>query len=246
MASHQGEGFVCSWQPGQLEGEQAAPPSVPGQGMQSCAALRCWQCLRPPPDAKLGRRPTRPPKVGGSWHLQPAQQAQKKEAPLMLVLLRKGCSRLSTSSPHTWLMTSGGRSFHLERSDPIQPGQPASGRRQHPAGHRRGEVGRARVAPMRVMELPEIHSPASPQPGNSARRPPGTERVSSPPPWRIFDDGRHSQSEPQQFRLSGLQTVIHVVRSSVHISFREERNPRIGQISKERKQLALHANLPDF
>ena len=204
-------GLVCSWQPGQLEGEQAAPPSVPGQGMQSCAALRCWQCLRPPPDAKLGRRPTRPPKVGGSWHLQPAQQAQKKEAPLMLVLLRKGCSRLSTSSPHTWLMTSGGRSFHLERSDPIQPGQPASGRRQHPAGHRRGEVGRARVAPMRVMELPEIHSPASPQPGNSARRPPGTERVSSPPPWRIFDDGRQfSIPEPQQFREGLIPKMLQL------------------------------------
>jgi hypothetical protein len=30
------------------------------------------------------------------------------------------------------------------------------------------------------------------------------------------------------------------------IPFRDERYPRIGQISKERKQLALHANFPDF
>ena len=119
----------------------------------------------------------------------------------MLVLLRRGCSRLSTSSPHTWLMTSGSRSFHLEHSDPIQPGQPASGRRQHPAGHRRGEVGRARVAPMRVMKLPEIYSPASPQPANTARRPPGTERVRSPPPWRILVMGPKTQApQAKQFR----------------------------------------------
>ena len=126
----------------------------------------------------------------------------------MLVLLRKGCSRLSTSSPHTWLMTSGGRSFHLERSDPIQPGQPASGRRQHPAGHRRGEVGHARVAPMRVMKLPEIHSPASPQPGNSARRPPGTERVSSPPPWRILMMGAKISSAPIYHKLPTRKPLI--------------------------------------
>ena len=58
--------------PGQLEGGQAAPPLVLGQGMQSCAACRCWQSQRPPSGASLGRRPTRPPKVGGSRHLQPA------------------------------------------------------------------------------------------------------------------------------------------------------------------------------
>ena len=91
----------------------------------------------------------------------------------MLVLLPRGCSRLSSSSTDTWLMTSEGKSLHLERSDPIQPGQPASGRRRHPAGHRWGKVERARVAAMRAMQLPEIHSPASPQLANSARGPPG-------------------------------------------------------------------------
>jgi len=104
----------------------------------------------------------------------------------MLVLLPRGCSRLSSSSTDTWLMTSEGKSLHLERSDPIQPGQPASGRRRHPAGCRWGKVERARVAAMRAMQLPEIHSPASPQPANSARRPPRTERARSPPPWRIL------------------------------------------------------------
>jgi hypothetical protein len=46
--------------------------------------------------------------------------------------------------------------------------------------------------------------------------------------------------------LSGLQTAIPVVRSFVTIAFREERNPKIGQMCKERKQLALHAHFPDF
>ena len=119
----------------------------------------------------------------------------------MLVLLPRGCSRLSSSSTDTWLMTSEGKSLHLERSDPIQPGQPASGRRRHPAGCRWGKVERARVAAMRAMQLPEIHSPASPQPANSARRPPRTERARSPPPWRILMMAPKSLCpEPQQFR----------------------------------------------
>jgi hypothetical protein len=70
-------------------------------------------------------------------------------------------------------MTSEGKSFHPERSDPIQPGQPAPGRRRHPAGRRWGKVERARVAAMRSIQLPEIHSPASPQLASSARGPLG-------------------------------------------------------------------------
>ena len=46
--------------------------------------------------------------------------------------------------------------------------------------------------------------------------------------------------------LSGLQTAIPVVRSFVTIAFRDERNPKIGQMCKERKQLPLHAHFPDF
>ena len=50
--------------------------------------------------------------------------------------------------------------------------------------------------------------------------------------------------------LSGLQTVIPVVRSfvmrTITIAFRDERNPKIGQKCKERNQLLLHAHFPDF
>ena len=91
------------WAPGglerQLEGGQAAPPWVLGQAMQSRAAVRCWRCLRPPPDASLDRRPTRPPLVGGSWHLQPAPEAQKKEAPLMLLFLQSARGRRASEPP---------------------------------------------------------------------------------------------------------------------------------------------------
>jgi hypothetical protein len=59
---------------------------------------------------------------------------------------------------------------------------------------------------------------------------------------RMMATSQNSAHRP----LSGLQTVIPVERSFVEIAFRDERNPRFGQISKERKQLALHANLPDF
>ena len=77
-----------------------------------------------------------------------------------------------------------------------------------------------------------------------------------------FSDGRalsrHRDIGPARFKpvdceeaqwASDTHTAVRavpVVRGSVHISFREERNPRIGETSKERKQLALHASLPDF
>jgi len=78
---------------------------------------------------------------------------------------------------YTWSMTSEGRSFHLERSDPIQPGQPASGRRRHPTGRRWGKVERAQVAAMQAMQLSGIPSAASPQLANSARGPPGVKEA---------------------------------------------------------------------
>ena len=74
---------------GQLEGGQAAPPLVLGQGMQSCAACRCWQSQRPPSNASLGRRPTRPPKVGGSRHLQPAPAGAEEEGTLDVAVLEE-------------------------------------------------------------------------------------------------------------------------------------------------------------
>ena len=156
---------------GQLEGGQGAPPLVLGQSMKPCAAHRCWRWQRPPSDASLGRRPPRPPKVGGSWHLQPAPEAQNKEAPLMLLFWPGALGRRASEPPTSWSMTSEGRSFHLEHSDPLQPGQPAPERRQHPAGRRWGKVERARVAAMRAIQLPEIHSPASSQLASSARGP---------------------------------------------------------------------------
>ena len=74
---------------GQLEGGQAAPPLVLGQGMQSCAACRCWQSQRPPSNASLRRRPTRPPKVGGSRHLQPAPAGAEEEGALDVAVLEE-------------------------------------------------------------------------------------------------------------------------------------------------------------
>ena len=144
------------WAPGglerQLEGGQAAPPWVLGQAMQSRAAVRCWRCLRPPPDASLDRRPTRPPLVGGSWHLQPAPEAQKKEAPLMMLFLKNTRNPLGRSCPHTWSMTSEGRSLHLARPDPTQLDQHAARRAWHPAAPRRERMERARVAEDRSVQ----------------------------------------------------------------------------------------------
>ena len=91
----------------------------------------------------------------------------------MLLFWPGALGRRASEPPTSWSMTSEGRSFHLEHSDPLQPGQPAPERRQHPAGRRWGKVERARVAPMRAIQLPEIHSPASPQLASSARGPLG-------------------------------------------------------------------------
>ena len=91
----------------------------------------------------------------------------------MLLFWPGALGRRASEPPTSWSMTSEGRSFHLEHSDPLQPGQPAPERRQHPAGRRWGKVERARVAAMRAIQLPEIHSPASSQLASSARGPLG-------------------------------------------------------------------------
>ena len=91
----------------------------------------------------------------------------------MLLFWPGALGHRASEPPTSWSMTSEGRSFHLEHSDPLQPGQPAPERRQHPAGRRWGKVERARVAAMRAIQLPEIHSPASPQLASSARGPLG-------------------------------------------------------------------------
>ena len=56
------------------------------------------------------------------------QQAQKKEAPLMMLFLKNTRNPLGRSCPHTWSMTSEGRSLHLARPDPTQLDQHAARR----------------------------------------------------------------------------------------------------------------------
>ena len=87
------------------------------------------------------------------------QQAQKKEAPLMLLFLKNTRNPLGRSCPHTWSMTSEGRSLHLARPDPTQLDQHAARRAWHPAAPRRERMERARVAEDRsVQQAAEDHS----------------------------------------------------------------------------------------
>lgn len=84
---------------GQLEGGQGAPPLVLGQSMKPCAAHRCWRWQRPPSDASLGRRPPRPPKVGGSRHLHPAPAGAEEGGALMLLFLQSARGRRASEPP---------------------------------------------------------------------------------------------------------------------------------------------------
>ena len=90
------------------------------------------------------------------------QQAQKKEAPLMMLFLKNTRNPLGRSCPHTWSMTSEGRSLHLARPDPTQLDQHAARRAWHPAAPRRERMERARVAEDRsVQQAAEDPSPTA-------------------------------------------------------------------------------------
>ena len=118
--------------PGQLEGGQAAPPLVLGQSMKPCAAHRCWRWQRPPSVASLGRRPPRPPKVGGSRHLHPAPAGAEEGGALMLLFLQSARGRRA-SEPPTYMVDD------LRGQEP-----PSSAPRPHPA---RPACRQARLAP---------------------------------------------------------------------------------------------------
>ena len=64
----------------------------------------------------------------------------------MMLFLKNTRNPLGRSCPHTWSMTSEGRSLHLARPDPTQLDQHAARRAWHPAAPRRERMERARVA----------------------------------------------------------------------------------------------------
>jgi len=172
--------------------------------MQSCAACCCWRGQRPPSGASLGRRPTRPPKVGGSRLLQAAPAGAEPGCALHLFLgAHPQPLALRGFQVHRG-MTSEGRSLHLARPDPIQLDQHAPRRSWHPAGRRWGKVERARVAAMRAMQLLETHSPASPQLANSARGPPGAKGAGQ----RCHGAKRALSLKTRQTRQKGLATRL--------------------------------------
>ena len=80
----------------------------------------------------------------------------------MMLFLKNTRNPLGRSCPHTWSMTSEGRSLHLARPDPTQLDQHAARRAWHPAAPRRERMERARVAEDRsVQQAAEDPSPTA-------------------------------------------------------------------------------------
>ena len=110
------------------------------------------------------------------------QQVQKKKAPLMLLFLKNTRNPLGRSCPHTWSMTSEGRSLHLARPDPTQLDQHAARRTWHPAAPRRERMERARVAEDRSMQRAAKDPSSTTWPFTLARTTPRNKMTRSWPP----------------------------------------------------------------
>ena len=150
--------------------------------MQSCAACCCWRGQRPPSGASLGRRPTRPPKVGGSRLLQAAPAGAEPGCALHLFLgAHPQPLALRGFQVHRG-MTSEGRSLHLARPDPIQLDQHAARRTWHPAAPRRERMERARVAEDRSMQRAAKDPSSTTWPFTLARTTPRNKMTRSWPP----------------------------------------------------------------